>query len=120
MKRLIIFASVIAIAAISAALAARSHKTPFEPGARTLLLAHNAFPDKDLKYKDRLHHALSAGLPFAAMKTWFGSTANPCSSTTSSRRARTRRPSKVTLEKFGYIEARYPLRMTRITQAWAR
>jgi hypothetical protein len=65
MKKLTILALAIAIAAISAAIAASARKTPFEPGARTLMLAHNAFPDKDFKYGSRLDHALSGGLPFA-------------------------------------------------------
>ncbi|MBO0722483.1 MAG: hypothetical protein J2P41_16780, partial [Blastocatellia bacterium] len=65
MKKLIISASIIAVAAIYAASAAGAHKTPFEPGARTLMLAHNAFPDKEFKYTNRLDNALSGGLPFA-------------------------------------------------------
>ena len=37
---------------------------PFTPGTRTLVLAHNAYPD-DGKYADRLDRALAAGLPIA-------------------------------------------------------
>ncbi|MBO0858677.1 MAG: hypothetical protein J2P21_09460 [Chloracidobacterium sp.] len=65
MKKLNIFATATAIAAISVTIAASAHKTPFEPGARTLMLAHNAYPDKDSKYSNRLDQALSGGVPFA-------------------------------------------------------
>lgn len=44
------------------ALAATQVST-FSPGARTLMLAHNAYPD-DGKFGDRLDRAISAGAPF--------------------------------------------------------
>lgn len=50
----------IAIAALAFAAGA---KNTFSPGARTLMLAHNAYPD-DGKYGDRLDRAISAGVPF--------------------------------------------------------
>ena len=36
----------------------------FSPGRRTIVLAHNAYPDQG-KYTDRLDRAISAGTPFA-------------------------------------------------------
>jgi len=59
--RLTVALSAAALAA-SLAVAAAVHST-FEPGARTLMLAHNAYPE-DGKYGDRLDRAISAGVPF--------------------------------------------------------
>jgi hypothetical protein len=61
-KRSILFLSFAALAA-SAAIAAKVHSSPFTPGARTLVLAHNAYPDEG-KYGDRLDRAIAAGVPF--------------------------------------------------------
>jgi hypothetical protein len=47
----------------SVAIAAKMHSFPFEPGVRTLVLAHNAYPDEG-KYGDRLDRAIAAGVPF--------------------------------------------------------
>lgn len=41
---------------------ASNDSSPFKPGVRTLMLAHNAYPDQG-KYADRLDRALSAGSP---------------------------------------------------------
>jgi hypothetical protein len=46
------------------AIATKENSSPFAPGVRTLMLAHNAYPD-DSKYGDRLDRAISGGLPFA-------------------------------------------------------
>lgn len=47
-----------------AVLAFAAEKTsPFSPGARTLMLAHNAYPDEGT-HGDRLDRAISAGVPF--------------------------------------------------------
>jgi hypothetical protein len=53
-----IFAIGLAFATIAFA-----QKEPFSPGARTIMLAHNAYPDHG-KYADRLDHALASGHPF--------------------------------------------------------
>jgi hypothetical protein len=45
------------------AFAAGVPSSPFVPGARTLMLAHNAYPE-DGKYSDRLERAIGAGGPF--------------------------------------------------------
>src|SRR5271169_4064852 len=45
------------------AIAAKMHSSLFEPGARTLMLAHNAYPD-DGKFGDRLDRVIAAGVPF--------------------------------------------------------
>jgi hypothetical protein len=45
------------------ALAAGASSSPFVPGARTLMLAHNAYAE-DRKYTDRLERAIGAGGPF--------------------------------------------------------
>ena len=42
---------------------AASRTSTFSPGARTLMLAHNAYPD-DGKYGDRLDRTIAAGVPF--------------------------------------------------------
>lgn len=47
----------------SLAVAAKMHSSPWAPGARTLMLAHNAYPDEG-KFGDRLDRAISAGTPF--------------------------------------------------------
>lgn len=47
----------------SLAIAAKVSSSPFAPGARTLVLAHNAYPD-DGKYADRLDRAIASGVPF--------------------------------------------------------
>jgi hypothetical protein len=54
------FASLVA----SVAIAAKSHSSSFTPGARTLMLAHNAYPDDQGKYADRLDRVLAAGARF--------------------------------------------------------
>jgi len=56
--RSILFLSLLALAAITASFAA------FAPGQRTLVLAHNAYPDAG-QWADRLDHALAAGTPLA-------------------------------------------------------
>ena len=38
-------------------------QSPVTPGARTLMLAHNAYPDQG-KYADRLDRAIASGAPF--------------------------------------------------------
>ena len=58
----IILLSLVAVAA-SLVIAATRHSNPFTPGARTLMLAHNAYPDEG-KYGDRLDRVISAGVPF--------------------------------------------------------
>src|SRR5215469_18588271 len=45
-------------------MAAKAHSSPFSPGARTLMLAHNAYPYGG-QFGDRLDRAISGGLPFA-------------------------------------------------------
>jgi hypothetical protein len=40
------------------------NSSPFTPGARTMMLAHNAYP-YDGQYGDRLDRAIAAGMPFA-------------------------------------------------------
>ncbi len=57
--RKIIFAACFALAAVAFA-----QHGPVAPGARTLMLAHNAYPDHG-KYIDRLDRALSSGQPVA-------------------------------------------------------
>lgn len=57
MKKMILAAS-FAIAAVAFA-----QHGPVTPGVRTLMLAHNAYPDHG-KYADRLDRALSSGHPF--------------------------------------------------------
>jgi hypothetical protein len=42
---------------------AATKTSTFSPGSRTLMLAHNAYPDGG-KYGDRLDRAISAGVPF--------------------------------------------------------
>jgi hypothetical protein len=50
---------------LTAVLAFAAGKTsPFSPGARTIVLAHNAYPDEG-KFGDRLDRVISAGVPFA-------------------------------------------------------
>ena len=63
MKRTLILILSIAAVVASLAIAAKSHSNPFTPGARTMMLGHNAYPD-DGKYGDRLDRAISAGVPF--------------------------------------------------------
>jgi len=48
----------------SLAIAAKVYSSPFAPGFRTLMLAHNAYPEEG-KFGDRLDRAISGGLPFA-------------------------------------------------------
>ncbi len=48
---------------LAPAARAAEPQSPFTPGARTLMLAHNAYPDQG-KYTDRLDRALAAGAPF--------------------------------------------------------
>ena len=72
MKKLIV-AFCTAAAAISLAIAAGSTSSPFTPGARTIVLAHNAYPE-DGKYGDRLDRAISTGGPFVVEEdlVWVG------------------------------------------------
>ena len=63
MKKLTIISLTIASVVASVAIAAKVHSSPFTPGARTLMLAHNAYPDEG-KYGNRLDRAISAGAPF--------------------------------------------------------
>lgn len=56
---LLAFAGILA----SVAIAAKVSSSPVAPGARTLMLAHNAYPDQG-KYADRLDRAIAAGVPF--------------------------------------------------------
>jgi hypothetical protein len=53
----------ILILAFAALACAGPRNSPFSPGARTLMLAHNAYPDEG-KYGDRLDRAIAAGVPF--------------------------------------------------------
>ena len=56
--------STLAAAALAVSLAfATGAPSPFVPGARTLMLAHNAYPDEG-KYGDRLDRAIRSGAPF--------------------------------------------------------
>ena len=73
MNKLSIALPIIAAAALSLAIAAGTHSSPFEPGVRTLMLAHNAYPD-ERKYGDRLDHAIAAGAPFVVEEdvVWVG------------------------------------------------
>jgi hypothetical protein len=59
MKKLIAVAASFTLATVTFA----QHGT-FAPGSRTLMLAHNAYPDHG-KYVDRLDQALASGHPFA-------------------------------------------------------
>jgi hypothetical protein len=63
MKKLTILALTIAALVVSVAIATKNHTSPFVPGARTLMLAHNAYPDEG-KYGDRLDRAIAGGVPF--------------------------------------------------------
>jgi hypothetical protein len=56
---------ILSVAAVLAAfaLAAAGPASPFVPGARTMMLAHNAYPE-DGKFGDRLDRVISAGVPF--------------------------------------------------------
>lgn len=63
MKKLSISFLILAPVIASLAIHAKGHSSNFEPGARTLMLAHNAYPDEG-KYGDRLDRAISAGVPF--------------------------------------------------------
>ena len=58
-KTFLVLLSIVA----SVAIAAKVSSSPFAPGARTLVLAHNAYPD-DGKYADRLDRAIASGVPF--------------------------------------------------------
>ena len=53
-----------ATAVLGSVAAAAAISGNFTPSARTLMLAHNAYPDRG-KYGDRLDRAISAGMPFA-------------------------------------------------------
>ena len=63
MKAVSTFALRLAALTASFAFAAGVPSSPFAPGVRTLMLAHNAYPDEG-KYGDRLDRAISAGVPF--------------------------------------------------------
>src|SRR5580692_5486211 len=62
MKRIPTILVALACLIASWAIAANT-QSPFRPGARTLMLAHNAYPD-DGKYADRIDRAIAAGVPF--------------------------------------------------------
>jgi len=64
MKRLSIVLVTFAGLVTSVAIAAEVHSSPFAPGVRTLMLAHNAYPD-EAKFGDRLDSAISGGPLFA-------------------------------------------------------
>jgi len=64
MKRFSLVFLAFAALAASLAIAAKTHSSPFSPGARTLMLAHNAYPYGG-KFGDRLDRVISGGLPFA-------------------------------------------------------
>jgi hypothetical protein len=64
MKKTSIIVLSLAALAASLAIAAKTHVQAFTPGARTLMLAHNAYPDEG-KFGDRLDRVISAGVPFA-------------------------------------------------------
>jgi len=57
----LIFTAVVLL--LSSALFAQKNAN-FVPGAKTMVLSHNAYPDHG-KYSDRLDRAIAAGLPFA-------------------------------------------------------
>lgn len=61
-NKVILCLSAAAIAA-TFSIAAKLTTSPVTPGARTLMLAHNAYPDEG-KFGDRLDRAISAGVPF--------------------------------------------------------
>jgi hypothetical protein len=63
MRRLWIGSMTLVTLVASVAIAARMHSSPFAPGARTLMLAHNAYPDEG-KYGDRLDRVIATGVPF--------------------------------------------------------
>lgn len=54
----------IVAACLTLATVTFAQHSPLAPGARTVMLAHNAYPDHG-KYSDRLDRALSSGQPFA-------------------------------------------------------
>lgn len=64
MKKLPVLLTGLAAILFSFAFAAKTHHSTFAPGARTLMLAHNAYPDNG-KYGDRLDRVITAGVPFA-------------------------------------------------------
>ncbi|MCU1324125.1 MAG: hypothetical protein JWM43_3774 [Acidobacteriaceae bacterium] len=58
-------ATVLALAGCTVTpLFAQNGKSNIAPGARTQILAHNAYPDHG-KYADRLDRAIASGMPFA-------------------------------------------------------
>jgi hypothetical protein len=63
MKRLSIVLLTFAGLVTSVVIAAEVHSSPFAPGVRTLMLAHNACPDEG-KFGDRLDRAIFGG-PFS-------------------------------------------------------
>jgi hypothetical protein len=63
MKKQLTTLSAFVCIVLGAAMAASKTENSFSPGARTLMLAHNAYPDHG-KYADRLDRAIEAGLPF--------------------------------------------------------
>jgi hypothetical protein len=62
MERKLITGLAFAGLVVSLAIAA-TNSSPVTPGARSLLLAHNAYPDEG-KYGDRLDRTIAAGTPF--------------------------------------------------------
>lgn len=64
MKKLPVVLTGLAAILFSFAFAAKTHRNNFAPGARTLMLAHNAYP-YDGQYGDRLDRVIAAGAPFA-------------------------------------------------------
>ncbi len=63
MNKRLILPLICAGLAATAVIAAKA-QSPFSPGARTLMLAHNAYPDQG-KYMDRIDRAIAGGVPFA-------------------------------------------------------
>ncbi len=61
-KRIILIFTAVGMLLSSAVFA--QNKASFVPGTRTMVLAHNAYPDHG-KYSDRLDRAIASGLPFA-------------------------------------------------------
>ena len=57
-------ATFVALALTCASISFAETKTTLQPGARTLMLAHNAYPDHG-KFGDRLDRVITAGTPFA-------------------------------------------------------
>ena len=61
-KKIILIVTAVGLLLSTAVFAQK--KAGFVPGTRTMVLAHNAYPDHG-KYSERLDRAIAAGLPFA-------------------------------------------------------